>query len=138
MTRGTEPLLTVTGLSKTFPGLRALDQVDFQVNSGEIVALVGQNGSGKSTLVKVLSGIYEPDPGARVIVSGPAAEANHGASELIHVIHQDLGLVPQLNTVENLDLSRRYGARAAMPTHRRGSRSRTRGSCLPSSMRRST
>ena len=111
-----QPLLTVTGLSKTFPGLRALDQVDFNVNSGEIVALVGQNGSGKSTLVKVLSGIYEPDPGARVIVSGPAAEANHGASELIHVIHQDLGLVPQLNTVENLDLSRHYGVRAAMPT----------------------
>ena len=120
MSRDMQPLLTVTGLSKTFPGLRALDQVDFVVNSGEIVALVGQNGSGKSTLVKVLSGIYEPDPGARVIAgAAAAAEANHGASELIHVIHQDLGLVPQLNTVENLDLSRRYGVRAAMPTRPR-------------------
>ena len=120
MSRDMQPLLTVTGLSKTFPGLRALDKVDFAVNSGEIVALVGQNGSGKSTLVKVLAGVYEPDPGARITVTGPDAEqTTHGASSLIHVIHQDLGLVPQLNTVENLDLGRRYGARAAMPTQRR-------------------
>jgi ABC-type sugar transport system ATPase subunit len=119
MSRETQRLLTVTGLSKTFPGLKALDEVDLAVDSGEIVALVGQNGSGKSTLVKVLSGIYEADPGAQVTVGGPAAQANHGATELIHVIHQDLGLVPQLNTVENLDLSRHYGARAAMPTQRR-------------------
>jgi ribose transport system ATP-binding protein len=120
MTPETQSLLTVTGLSKTFPGLRALDAVTFAVHSGEIVALVGQNGSGKSTLVKVLTGIYEPDPGGRMIVGGPAAAlAAHGASALIHVIHQDLGLVPQLNTVENLDLSRRHGARAALPTRPR-------------------
>jgi ribose transport system ATP-binding protein len=120
MTRETQPLLTVRRLSKTFPGLRALENVDFTVNSGEIVALVGQNGSGKSTLVKVLAGIYEADPGAEVTAGGPASErASHNGSSLIHVIHQDLGLVPQLNTVENLDLSRRYGARAALPTRRR-------------------
>jgi ABC-type sugar transport system ATPase subunit len=60
--------------------------------------------------VKVLTGVYDPDPGARITVAGPATErATHGASSQIHVIHQDLGLVPQLNTVENLDLSRRYG-----------------------------
>lgn len=53
-------------------------------------------------------------------MAGPAAEqTTHGASSQIYVIHQDLRLVPQLNTVENLDLGRRYGARAAMPTHRR-------------------
>ena len=101
-------LLAVQSLSKTFPGLRALDEVDFAVDSGEIVALVGQNGSGKSTLVKVLTGIYEPDPGARI---------RHGGS--VHVIHQDLGLIPQLNTVENLDLVRSYGARALAPVARR-------------------
>lgn len=119
MNQEAQRLLTVTGLSKTFPGLRALDQVDFAVSAGEIVALVGQNGSGKSTLVKVLTGVYAPDPGAAVTVGGVAAErATHGASSLIHVIHQDLGLVPQLNTVENLDLSRRHGVRAALPTRR--------------------
>jgi ribose transport system ATP-binding protein len=97
-------LLVVKSLSKTFPGLRALDGVDFNVASGEIVALVGQNGSGKSTLVKVLTGIYEPDPGARISCSGS-----------VHVIHQDLGLVPQLNTVENLDLVRDHGVRTLAP-----------------------
>jgi predicted ABC-type transport system involved in lysophospholipase L1 biosynthesis ATPase subunit len=113
MTMATRPLLVVEGLSKTFPGLQALADVDFRVDSGEIVALVGQNGSGKSTLVKVLTGIHEPDPGARI--EGPARVA----SGAIHVIHQDLGLIPQLNTVENLDLARHYGARAALPTRRR-------------------
>ena len=112
----THRLLTVKGLSKTFPGLRALDEVDFSVDSGEIVALVGQNGSGKSTLVKVLTGIHEPDPGARIDVGaqGSAARAGH-ASGSVHVIHQDLGLIPQLNTVENLDLVRRHGARSLAP-----------------------
>jgi len=113
MTTATRPLLVVEGLSKTFPGLQALTDVDFRVDPGEIVALVGQNGSGKSTLVKVLTGIHEPDPGARI--EGPA-QAGSGA---IHVIHQDLGLIPQLNTVENLDLGRHYGARAALPARRR-------------------
>ena len=113
MTTATRPLLVVEGLSKTFPGLQALTDVDFRVDPGEIVALVGQNGSGKSTLVKVLTGIHEPDPGARI--EGPA-QAGSGA---IHVIHQDLGLIAQLNTVENLDLGRHYGARAALPARRR-------------------
>jgi ribose transport system ATP-binding protein len=103
-----ERLLTVRSLSKTFPGLRALDNVDFNVESGEIVALVGQNGSGKSTAVKVLTGIYEPDPGAEISHSGS-----------IHVIHQDLGLIPQLSAVENLDLVRRHGARSLAPVARR-------------------
>jgi ABC-type sugar transport system ATPase subunit len=103
-----ERLLAVDSLSKTFPGLRALDDVDFNVDSGEIVALVGQNGSGKSTLVKVLTGIYEPDPGAEVSHSGS-----------VHVIHQDLGLIPQLNTVENLDLVRHHGVRTLAPVARR-------------------
>ena len=76
---------------------------------GEIVALVGQNGSGKSTLVKILAGVQDADPGARVGVRGSGS----------HVIHQDLGLIPQLNTVENLDLGRRHGSGAALPTRRR-------------------
>ena len=64
--RASQALLSIEGLSKTFPGLRALDNVEFAVGSGEIAALVGQNGSGKSTLVKILAGIYASDPGGRV------------------------------------------------------------------------
>jgi ribose transport system ATP-binding protein len=112
-TTATRPLLAVEGLSKSFPGLQALTDVDFRVAAGEIVALVGQNGSGKSTLVKVLAGIHEPDPGARIEGRAPVG------SGAIHVIHQDLGLVPQLSAVENLDLGRHYGARVALPTRRR-------------------
>jgi ABC-type sugar transport system ATPase subunit len=72
MRQVTQPLLAVAGLSKTFPGLKALIDVDFAVCSGEIVALVRQNGSGKSTLVKVLTGMHEGDPGARVTLGGQA------------------------------------------------------------------
>ena len=110
------------------PGLQALGDVDFAVRPGEIVALVGQNGSGKSTLVKILAGVQDPDPGARVARCAAAT----------HVIHQDLGLIPQLNTVENLDLGRRHGVggRAADPAPR-GGRARARAAAR-SSTRRST
>jgi ribose transport system ATP-binding protein len=116
----TQRLLTVERLSKSFPGLRALDDVGLAVDSGEIVALVGQNGSGKSTLVKILAGVQDPDPGALVTVLGPDGAARaHDASSSVHVIHQDLGLVEQLNTVENLDLGRRHGLGTALPTRKR-------------------
>ena len=101
-------MLEIERLSKTFPGLQALSEVGFAVDPGEIVALVGQNGSGKSTLVKILAGVQDADPGARVHVRGST-----------HVIHQDLGLIPQLTTVENLDLGRRHGLGAALPIRRR-------------------
>jgi ABC-type sugar transport system ATPase subunit len=101
-------LLEVTGVSKTFPGLRALDQVSLSVAAGEIVALVGQNGSGKSTLVKVLAGLYDPDPGAS-ITDGAGGEPN------LRFIHQDLGLVPSLSTIENLTIGRRLGRTGLAP-----------------------
>ena len=109
---GPETLLRVAGVSKTFPGLRALDNVSLQVASGEIVALVGQNGSGKSTLVKVLTGLHEPDPGGSITVRGQAGSL---ARQDLHVIHQDLGLVGTLSTIENLDLGKRYGRRWLLP-----------------------
>ncbi|MEO6571452.1 MAG: sugar ABC transporter ATP-binding protein, partial [Ilumatobacteraceae bacterium] len=93
------------------------------VGEGEIVALVGHNGSGKSTLVKVLSGVHQPDPGARIWLAGADGD---DATEL-HFIHQDLGLVEMLTTVENLDLGRGYGWRGLLPTERRSERNRARG-----------
>jgi ABC-type sugar transport system ATPase subunit len=103
-----KPLLRVRGLSKTFPGLKALDDVSLDVGSGEIVALVGQNGSGKSTLVKVLAGVHQPDPGAEI-------ELGEEGRAGLHFIHQDLGLVETLSTIENLDLSRRLDRGALLP-----------------------
>jgi ABC-type sugar transport system ATPase subunit len=108
LTQTQQALLQVRGLSKTFPGLKALDDVSLEVASGEIVALVGQNGSGKSTLVKVLAGVHQPDPGAEIVLG---EEGRAG----LHFIHQDLGLVGQLSTIENFDLGHSLGRSALMP-----------------------
>ena len=104
-------LLEVSTLSKTFPGLKALDGVSLTVSEGEIVGLVGQNGSGKSTLVKVLAGVHHADPGAGIAL----ARSDDGLQTELHFIHQDLGLVASLSTIENLDLDRKLGRSALLP-----------------------
>jgi ribose transport system ATP-binding protein len=122
------PLLRVRGLSKSFPGLRALDDVELEVASGEVLAVVGQNGSGKSTLVKILAGLHDPDPGAEIEVRGADGTILTGAeaqSEL-HFIHQDLGLIPMLSTVENLDLGRAHRSFGLAPAARRAETRRAR------------
>ncbi len=123
------PLLRVRGLSKTFPGLRALDDVDLDVHAGEIVGLIGQNGSGKSTLVKTLAGIHHPDPGAVIGVVQPDGSIDQDATEVrrrLHFIHQDLGLIPMLSAIENIDLGRQYGARSLLPNRTRAQRDHAR------------
>lgn len=104
--RGSPPLLRVSNLSKTFPGQRALDQVDLEIYPGEICALLGQNGSGKSTLIKVLAGYHDPDPGATVeFEGGPVHDLGDGDNEWrahLRFIHQDLGLVDTLDSLDNL------------------------------------
>jgi ABC-type sugar transport system ATPase subunit len=99
-------LLEAAHVSKSFPGVRALDDVSIAVHSGEVLALVGHNGSGKSTLVKILAGVYAMDVG-RISTSGGVGAK--GKPEGLHFIHQDLGLVPMLSTIENIDLSRHHG-----------------------------
>ena len=117
MNDGPVPLLRVRGMSKTFPGLKALDDVELEVRSGEVVAVLGHNGSGKSTLVKILAGVYQPDPGSVVEVRNAAGRLVSGSSarEELHFIHQDLGLADILSTVENLGLGQTARGRGLAP-----------------------
>jgi ribose transport system ATP-binding protein len=112
--------MRATGLIKDFPGLRALDDVSLEVASGEIVALVGHNGSGKSTLVKILAGVYTAD-GGQVEFATTGDESTE-----LHIIHQDLGLVAELNAIENLGLSDAAGWNALAPNRKRRERAHAR------------
>ncbi len=101
------PALTLTGLSKTFPGTKALDSVDLTVRAGEIHALIGQNGSGKSTVVKILAGYHEPDDGGVAAVNGVPFQLGSAAAALaagLRFVHQDLGLIETTTVAENFRL----------------------------------
>ncbi|MEQ9039548.1 MAG: sugar ABC transporter ATP-binding protein [Silicimonas sp.] len=101
-----KPVLRLEGIVKTFPGVRALDNVSFSVMPGEVHALMGENGAGKSTLMKVLGGIYQPDGGDiymgddKVVMSGPLEAKAKG----IVFIHQELSLAEELTVAENIYL----------------------------------
>lgn len=101
-------LLSMQNISKTFPGVKALDQVNLDVQEGEIHAVVGENGAGKSTLMKVLSGVYPHGQydGEIVYEGKPARFSGISDSERrgIIIIHQELALVPQLSIAENIFL----------------------------------
>ncbi|MFZ9675792.1 MAG: sugar ABC transporter ATP-binding protein [Ilumatobacteraceae bacterium] len=104
-------ILQIWSLSKTFPGQVALHEVTFDVEEGEVHALVGQNGSGKSTLIKVLAGFHQPDPGHHVTMRDEAfAIGNAQAAQAagIRFVHQDLGLVEAVSAVENLAIGFGY------------------------------
>jgi ribose transport system ATP-binding protein len=109
-----DELLRIEGIRKTFPGVVALDSVDFDLRRGEVHVLLGENGAGKSTLIKMLSGAYQPDSG-RVLVEGEEVRI-HGAQDSerlgIATIYQEFNLVPDLTVAENIFLGRqprRYG-----------------------------
>jgi ABC-type sugar transport system ATPase subunit len=98
------PLLQLREISKSFPGVRALDSVDITVNQGEVVALIGENGAGKSTLMKILNGIYQPDSG-EIILNGEivAFPTPHTALERgVSMVHQEPKLCLPLSVSENV------------------------------------
>jgi ribose transport system ATP-binding protein len=104
----TAQLLTIEGVSKSFPGVQALKDVQLNLNSGEVLALVGENGAGKSTLMKVLSGIYKRDEGIiklnnqEINVEGPLQAQKLG----IAIIHQEMNLMPHLTVAQNILIGR--------------------------------
>ncbi len=103
-------LLEMKAITKAFPGVRALDGVSFDLNEGEIHALVGENGAGKSTLIKILAGVYpHPEYGGGVFLDGAERRfANVRDSEKagIAVIYQELSLVKDMSVAENVFLGR--------------------------------
>ena len=101
------PILTVRGVSKTFPGVKALDNIDFDVRPGEVNALLGENGAGKSTLIKLMSGYYEHDEG-EILIDGKPLPASPSAAHKagIATIHQEHHLVPNMTVAENIMLGR--------------------------------
>ncbi len=104
----TAPLLEVRGVSKAFPGVQALDNVDFEAYPGEVVALLGENGAGKSTLMKILSGAYHMDKGEIFLRGQPVMPENpHHAQELgIAIIYQEFNLTPNQSVATNIFLGR--------------------------------
>lgn len=105
---GVVPLLEVRGMSKSFPGVQALEAVDFDAYRGEVVALLGENGAGKSTLMKILSGAYRPD-GGRILMDGVPVDPENPrhARELgISTIYQEFTLTRNQNVWTNIFLGR--------------------------------
>ena len=108
------PALRLTGISKTFGGVEALAEVDFEVAPGEIHCLAGENGSGKSTLIKIVSGVYPPNPGGVIEFGGRRVEGlTPGLARRlgVQVIWQDLALFPHLGVAENVAFERNLGLR---------------------------
>ena len=107
-------VLTMRGICKSFPGVKALNNVDFTLRKGEIHALMGENGAGKSTLIKVLTGVYEKDVG-KIWIEGCGEEVHiHSPQQAqnigISTVYQEITLCPNLTVAENMFIGRTSGA----------------------------
>jgi ribose transport system ATP-binding protein len=118
--RDAPALLRMRGITKTYPGVRALSSVDIEVHAGEVLALVGENGAGKSTLIKILGGAETPDSGTIQIngtpmrIDGPRAAERAGVA----VIYQEFNLVPAMTARENIFLGREPARLSWLPARR--------------------
>ena len=103
-------VLTMRGICKSFPGVKALNNVDFTLRKGEIHALMGENGAGKSTLIKVLTGVYEKDAGSIEIEGCPGEAHIHSPQQAqnigISTVYQEITLCPNLTVAENMFIGR--------------------------------
>jgi simple sugar transport system ATP-binding protein len=104
----TPVFLEMKNISKRYAGVKALDEVNFDINPGEVHCLAGTNGSGKSTIIKIISGVEKPDPGAEIYIEGELSVNRSSIDSIyqgIEVIYQDLSLFPNLTVAENIALS---------------------------------
>jgi ABC-type sugar transport system ATPase subunit len=104
-----EYILELRHISKTFPGIVALKNVDMSVMSGEVHALLGENGAGKSTLIKILSGYHQPDKGGEMLIAGRSVTFRNPKNAIdasIHTIYQELTLCPHMTVAENIVLDK--------------------------------
>src|SRR5690554_1465468 len=101
-------MLSVVGITKEFPGVKALDAVNIELFGGLVTAIIGENGAGKSTLMKILSGVYQDYEGTIYLQGSPVKfnSAKEAQDHGICIIHQELNLIPDLNIRENIFLGR--------------------------------
>ncbi len=99
-----DPLLRLESITKTFPGVKALDGVSFGIGRGEVHALIGENGAGKSTLMHILGGVYRPDSGKMFLEGGETVFRNAREAQVrgIRVVYQELSIAPNLSAAENI------------------------------------
>ena len=103
-----DSLLKMRGISKSFPGVKALDNVDLEIKPGEVHALLGENGAGKSTLMKIISGAYRKDSG-EILIKGKSADITdplHAQRLGIAMIYQEFNLAPHLSIAANVFIGR--------------------------------
>src|SRR5688500_12543122 len=102
------PLLEVRGVSKRFPGVKALTDVSLTLGAGEVIAVIGENGAGKSTLMKILAGVQQPDEGHVLLDGQPVTirSVREALSMGIALLHQELNLADNLDIGANIYLGR--------------------------------
>ncbi|MFN6925089.1 MAG: sugar ABC transporter ATP-binding protein [Tabrizicola sp.] len=116
------PFLEMHGISKTFPGVKALNRVDLQLRLGEVHVLAGENGAGKSTLMKIMTGVYKADPGGVIRVEGQDTvirDPVHARALGISIIYQELAVVNNMTVAENIYLAREPLTAAGLIDRRR-------------------
>ena len=117
---GARPLLEMKGVSKSFPGVQALQDVDLNLYPGEVLALLGENGAGKSTLIKILGGVYAPDSGSICVEGRPVQMDSPLTAQRagVGIIYQEFNLVPALSARENIFLGQEAGILSWIPRSR--------------------
>ena len=107
-------LLNMQGITKSFPGVKALTNVKFTLNAGEVHALLGENGAGKSTLIKVLTGVEHPDAGSMFLEGKAIKPRNPLEAQALGIstVYQEINLCPNLSVAENIYRPRTYEAQA--------------------------
>ena len=104
-----DSILRFENISKTFPGVKALNNISFEIRRGDVHVLLGENGAGKSTLIKILTGVYQADEGGAIYLNGKSvylSDPLHSRKLGIGTVFQENSLIPHLSVAENIFLTR--------------------------------